>query len=187
MLLANLIVWNYPNGMSARRFFANRHGEIAWFAKTKKYYFDLDSVREPYDEKTKEIYRKDKRLNPGTVEKGRNPTNVWQICRLNGNSHERVGHPTQKPRAIIQRLMRSLSYPGSTIVDFFCGSGITTRVAIEEGRHSVCCDNDRSFLRHVSEQVKKINTIDMFDPIPDFQVSQCLDAAHPIFGARQLV
>ncbi len=48
MLLANLIVWNYPNGMSAHRFFANRHEEIAWFGKTSKYYFDLDSVREPY-------------------------------------------------------------------------------------------------------------------------------------------
>ncbi|WP_170245168.1 DNA-methyltransferase, partial [Pararhodospirillum oryzae] len=34
MLLANLIIWNYPNGMSAQRFFANRHEEIAWFAKT---------------------------------------------------------------------------------------------------------------------------------------------------------
>ena len=68
MLLANLIIWNYPNGMSAQRFFANRHEEIAWFAKTKKYYFDLDAVREPYDEETKAIYMKDKRLNPESVE-----------------------------------------------------------------------------------------------------------------------
>ena len=64
MRLVNLIVWNYPNGMSAHRFFANRHEEIAWFAKTKKYYFDLDSVREPYDEETKRVYMKDKRLRP---------------------------------------------------------------------------------------------------------------------------
>src|SRR4051812_29906747 len=90
MLLANLIIWNYPNGMSAQRFFANRHEEIAWFAKTKKYFFDLDAVREPYDEETKAAYMKDKRLNPESVEKGRNPTNVWRIGRLNGNSLERV-------------------------------------------------------------------------------------------------
>ena len=94
MLLANLIIWNYPNGMSAQRFFANRHEEIAWFAKTKKYFFDLDAVREPYDEETKAAYMKDKRLNPESVEKGRNPTNVWRMSRLNGNSRERVGHPT---------------------------------------------------------------------------------------------
>ena len=98
MRLVNLIIWNYPNGMSAQRFFANRHEEIAWFAKTKKYYFDLDVVREPYDEKTKALYKMDKRLRHETIDKGRNPTNVWQMPRLNANSKERVGHPTQKPR-----------------------------------------------------------------------------------------
>ena len=181
MLLANLIVWNYPNGMSARRFFANRHEEIAWFAKTKKYYFNLDSVREPYDERTKKLYRRDKRLNPESIEKGRNPTNVWRIGRLNGNSTERVGHPTQKPRAVIQRLVRALSYPGSTVVDFFGGSGVTTRVAIEEGRHSVCCDSDESFPDYVSRQVEKIDRVDLISPIPEYRIVQELDSNHPVF------
>jgi len=185
MLLANLIVWNYPNGMSARRFFANRHEEIAWFAKTKKYYFDLDSVREPYDEQTKGVYRKDKRLNPDTIEKGRNPTNVWRMGRLNGNSPERVGHPTQKPRTIIRRLMRSLSFPGSTVVDFFGGSGVTTRVAVEEGRHSVCGDTDRSFLRHVAKQLKKIDRPDGTEPIPEFELSGRLNETHPVFESAR--
>ena len=182
MLLVNLIIWVYPNGMSAHRFFANRHEEIAWFSKTKKYYFDLDSVREPYDEQKKQAYRKDKRLNHETIEKGRNPTNVWQIGRLNGNSKERVGHPTQKPRAVIQRLIRSISYPGSTVVDFFGGSGITTRVAIEEGRHSISCDNDQSFLRHVSQQI--INAKKDDKPIPRFEISTTMNRAHPAFRSR---
>jgi len=60
--LVNLIIWHYANGMSAHRFFANRHEEIAWFGKSSKYYFDLDAVREPYDEATKRSYLKDKRL-----------------------------------------------------------------------------------------------------------------------------
>ena len=98
MRLVNLIVWNYPNGMSAQRFFANRHEESAWFAKSKDYYFDLDAVREPYDDQTKRTYMRDKRLRPESVEKGRNPTNVWRLPRLNGNSRERVGHPTQQGR-----------------------------------------------------------------------------------------
>jgi site-specific DNA-methyltransferase (adenine-specific) len=142
MRLVNLIVWNYPNGMSAHRFFANRHEEIAWFGKTSGYHFDLDAVREPYDDRTRAIYMKDRRLRPESVEKGRNPTNVWRIQRLNGNSKQRVGHPTQKPRELIRRIVRSLSYPGSVILDFFGGSGITTRVAIEERRHSISCDID---------------------------------------------
>ena len=183
MLLANLIIWHYPNGMSARRFFASRHEEIAWFAKTRKYYFNLDAVREPYDEETKKLYRKDKRLNPESIEKGRNPTNVWRICRLNGNATERVGHPTQKPRAVVQRLIRALSYPGSTVIDFFGGSGITTRVAIEEGRHSICCDTDNSFLNYVSQQVKKIDCIDFMSPMPEYEIRKQLDNSHPVFSA----
>ena len=67
--------------MSAHRFFANRHEEAVWLSKTKKYYFDLDSVRVPFDEATKEMYKKDKRLNPESIDKGKNPTNVWEIER----------------------------------------------------------------------------------------------------------
>ena len=153
MLLVNLIVWSYPNGQSAQRFFANRHEEIAWFAKTSKYYFNLDAVREPYDEQTKRAYLKDKRLRPESVEKGRNPTNVWRINRLAGKSRERVGHPTQKPREVIRRLVRALSYPGATVLDFFAGSGTTTRVAIEEDRHSIASDIDPPFLEYLTKQL----------------------------------
>ena len=181
MLLVNLIIWNYPNGMSARRFFANRHEEIAWFAKSKKYYFDLDSVREPFDEETKKLYKKDKRLNADSIDKGRNPTNVWRMCRLNGNAKERVGHPTQKPKKVIQRLIESLSYPGSTVVDFFAGSGITTRVAIEEGRHSICGDDDKSYLAYVSQQISNIEIKPASSSIPEFLICENLDRQHPIF------
>lgn len=159
MRLVNLIIWNYPNGMSAQRFFANRHEEIAWFGKTKKYFFDLDSVREPYDEETKRLYLKDKRLRPESVEKGRNPTNVWRITRLNGNAKERVGHPTQKPHAVVQRIVRALSYPGSTVLDFFSGSCVTTRVCIEEARHSICSDIEPKTPEYLEAQLKIMQTV----------------------------
>jgi len=157
MRLVNLIVWHYPNGMSAQRFFANRHEEIAWFAKSRKYWFDLEAVREPYDEKTKQAYLKDKRLRAESVESGRNPTNVWRMGRLNGNALERVGHPTQKPAAVIRRLIRALSYPGSLVVDFFAGSCVTTRVAIEEGRNSICGDFDEKVLAYLKRQLGKVD------------------------------
>ena len=182
MLMVNLIVWNYPNGQSARRFFANRHEEIVWFAKTRKYYFDLDAVRETYDEETKKKYKRDKRLNPENIEKGRNPTNVWRMNRLNGNSLERVGHPTQKPREVIQRLVRSLSYPGSIIVDFFGGSGVTTRVAIEEGRHSICGDAGESFSRYVFDQIGMITDSRTLFPFAEYEITNKLDVSHPIFN-----
>ena len=85
---------------------------------------------------------KDKRLNPESVKKGKNPTNVWEIGRLNGNSLERVGHPTQKPLEIIRRFVKALSYPDSIVLDFFAGSGTTGRVCIEEKRNCIMCDTD---------------------------------------------
>jgi site-specific DNA-methyltransferase (adenine-specific) len=156
MLLANLIIWYYANGMSAHRFFANRHEEIAWFAKTRKYVFNLDAVRIPFDEATKAMYLRDKRLNPESVAKGKNPTNVWRIGRLNSNSLERVGHPTQKPRAVIRRLIEALSYPGSTVLDFFAGSGVSARMAAELGRHSISCDIDPNLIRYVERQFEDL-------------------------------
>lgn len=156
MLLANLIIWNYPNGMGAQRFFANRHEEIAWFGKTPKYYFDLDAVRQRLDPKVLEVYKRDKRLNADNLEKGINPTNVWRIPRLNGNSKERVGHPTQKPKELIERLVRSLSFPGSTVLDVFAGSGVTARVAVETGRHSISSDADVAFRTYLGRQLAQV-------------------------------
>ena len=151
--LVNTIVWYYKNGMSAHRYFANRHEEVIWLVKSNDYYFDLDSVRVPYSQEDLKSALKDKRLNPENTMKGKNPTNVWQIGRLNGNSRERVGHPTQKPVEIIERIVRSLSYPGAVVLDFFAGSGTVGRVCIAEGRHCLMCDKDPTsneyFDRHI--------------------------------------
>jgi site-specific DNA-methyltransferase (adenine-specific) len=154
----NLIIWYYKNGMSAHRFFANRHEEIVWLSKTKKYYFDLDSVREPFDDATKERYKKDKRLNPTSIDKGKNPTNVWEIGRLNGNSKERVGHLTQKPVELIRRIVKALSFEGSIVLDPFAGSGTTGRVCIEEGRHSLLVDTDNKLEDYLEKHIKQIES-----------------------------
>lgn len=155
----NLVIWYYKNGMSAHRFFANRHEEAVWLTKTKGYFFDLDSVRAPYDEESKKMALKDKRLIPENIEKGKNPTNVWEIGRLNGNSDERVGHPTQKPLEIIRRFVKSLSYPNSIVLDFFAGSGTTGRVCIEEGRHSILVDNDPQIIEYFNKHLDKMHKI----------------------------
>ncbi len=152
--LINTIIWYYKNGMSAHRYFANRHEEVIWLAKANDYYFDLDSVRIPYPEEDLKNALKDKRLNPENTMKGKNPTNVWQIGRLNGNSKERVGHPTQKPVEIIERFVKALSYPGSTVLDFFAGSGTTGRVCITEGRHCLMCDNNEDLKLYFNKHLE---------------------------------
>jgi len=154
----NLIIWYYKNGTGSQRFFANRHEEAVWLSKTNKYYFDLDSVRLPFDDATKQIYKKDKRLNPDNIDKGKNPTNVWEIGRLNGNSIERVGHVTQKPAEIIRRFVRALSFKDSIVLDFFAGSGTTGRVCIEEGRHSILIDVDSKLNNYFEKHINQINT-----------------------------
>jgi site-specific DNA-methyltransferase (adenine-specific) len=178
LLFVNLIIWYYKNGMSAHRFFANRHEEVAWLAKTKHYYFELDSVRIPFDEETKRLYRRDKRLNPASIEKGKNPTNVWEINRLNANSKERVGHPTQKPLEIIRRFVRALSCEGSLVLDFFAGSGTTGRVCVEEGRHSILVDSDAGLMDYFNLHLKN-STPSFFNRryeiVKDVDVSEFID------------
>lgn len=151
--LVNLIVWNYANGMSAHRFFASRHEEIAWYAKGPKYVFNLDAVREPFTEQQRAAYARDRRLRPESLAKGKNPTNVWRIGRLNANARERTGHPTQKPRAIYDRIIRALSRTGATVLDPFAGSGVCARVAIELGRHSISIDRDSAIRKHLDRQL----------------------------------
>ncbi len=186
--LVNMIIWNYPNGMSAHRFFANRHEEIIWLSKTSKYFFDLDAVREPFDEEIKRAYMKDKRLRPESIEKGRNPTNVWRMSRLNGNSKERVGHPTQKPKALIERLEKALSYEGSVVLDFFAGSAITTRVAMELGRHSISSDLSPDILSYFAKHMKNWQEPDFLEQrIPYRLLDRNTLEYHPIFGKNSKV
>jgi site-specific DNA-methyltransferase (adenine-specific) len=173
--LVNLIVWHYRNGMSAHRFFANRHEEIAWYARTRRYYFDLDAVRVPFDEASRRAYGRDRRLRPESLAKGKNPTNVWEVGRLNANAGERVGHPTQKPCALIRRLVRALSYPGSVVLDVFAGSGVTARVCVEEGRHSLVADRDpalRDYLRAHLRQLRGPLPVPAFKILEDVPVER---------------
>ena len=183
MRLVNMIIWNYPNGMGAQRFFSNRHEEIAWFGKTDKYFFNLDAVREQFDEETKRAYKKDKRLLAESIEKGKNPGNVWRMPRLNANSKERVGHPTQKPRIVIKRLVRALSFPGSIVLDFFAGSGVTTRVAIDEKRHSIAVDSSPTLYEYLGQQLADINHTAPLDKDYNFEILNDIEL-HPVYSKK---
>ena len=74
--------------------------------------------------------------------------------RLNGNSGERVGHPTQKPAAVIERLVKALSRPGDVVLDFFAGSGTTGRVCIATRRNCLMCDSDPAISDHFARHLE---------------------------------
>ena len=64
-----------------------------------------------------------------------------------------AGHPTQKPVELIARLVKSLSYPGAVVLDFFAGSGTVGRVCINEGRHCLMCDSDKKSLEYFDKHL----------------------------------
>ncbi|TVR53680.1 MAG: site-specific DNA-methyltransferase [Puniceicoccaceae bacterium] len=102
-------------------------------------YFNKDAVRLPYDEATIATYLRDKRYKDREarelhLRKGKYATNILRIPSLKGHSKEKLGHPSQKPAALIERLIASSSRPGDTVLDPFLGSGTTAAVAERLGR-----------------------------------------------------
>ncbi|HZO89548.1 MAG TPA: DNA methyltransferase [Chthonomonadaceae bacterium] len=74
-------------------------------------------------------------LGEGTL-----PVDYWQIDIENQASHTRTGYPTQKPEALLERILLASSNPGDLIADFCCGSGTTLAVAARLERQWIGCD-----------------------------------------------
>ncbi len=129
----NEIVWFYPSMSAARKQFPKKHDSILFYTKGKNWTFNGDKVREQYDEKTIRRYENDvifpggykARMNP----KGRLPYSVWQIPPLRNVSKERLGYPTQKPLALLERIIKASSNEGDLVFDPFCGCGTTVHAA----------------------------------------------------------
>ena len=71
------------------------------------------------------------------------PLDWWEISLLNKSAHERVSYATQKPEALLERIIKASSNPGDLILDCFCGSGTTAAVAEKLGRRWITCDLGR--------------------------------------------
>ena len=73
--------------------------------------------------------------------KGKSLTTLWDdVGRIGNTSSERIGYPTQKPEALIERIIKASSNEGDLIADFFCGSGTTAAVAEKLGRKWIATD-----------------------------------------------
>lgn len=69
---------------------------------------------------------------------------LWDdILPVQPQSDERLGYPTQKPEALLERIITASSNPGHTVADFFCGGGVTPAVAQRLGRRWIACDSSR--------------------------------------------
>ena len=111
------IVWHYTQGMGKTRGFSPRHDDILMFTKSSEYKFNLDNIRIP-----QKFYRERNNM------RGANPGDVWEFSHVHYSSPERQNHPTQKPEALIERMVLASSDELDCVLDPFCGSGTTLRV-----------------------------------------------------------
>ncbi len=140
----NEIIWYYQPGSAGKKDFGRKHDNILRYSKTKEYNFYPDSIREPYSPKTLERLKhkgaREKNVGKVTERGGRIPIDVWYYSSLQGNAKESLGYPTQKPEALLERIIKASSNPGDMILDPFCGCGTALAVAQRLGRRWIGID-----------------------------------------------
>ncbi|HWP98567.1 MAG TPA: site-specific DNA-methyltransferase [Syntrophomonadaceae bacterium] len=151
-LFINEIVWCYGGGSGARRHFHRKHDAILWYAKSQDYIFNPQY--RPY--------------SPGTRQRGltRVKGDKYQLHQegaimqdwwtdinkiLSPTAYENLKFPTQKPLALLQRIIASASLPGSLVADFYSGSGTLAQVCEQMERRWIACD-DSSIAIHTTMQ-----------------------------------
>lgn len=133
------IVWSYNWGGRKKTNFARKH-EYCWFySKGSSFLFNADSVRIPH--KMKKNVRNGATNNPlGTI-----PTCVWEKNN-HTTSLEYVGwHPTQKPIAILERIIQAYTNPGDVVIDPFSGSGSTMIASEKNSRVFLGSEIDKEY------------------------------------------
>ena len=132
----NELIWVYDFGARSKSKWSAKHDNIYWFAKDpNNYIFNYDEIdRIPY-------------MAPGLVGKekaalGKTPTDTWWQTIVPTNGKEKTGYPTQKPLAILERIVRVHSQPQDTVLDFFAGSGTTGEAATQNNRQFILVDQN---------------------------------------------
>lgn len=165
----NEIVWAYESGGRATRHFSRKHDVILMYRKTRKAYFDITQV--PIDRKTSRHNHMRRQVD----EMGRPyytiktngktytyyedapayPSDVWaDVSHLQQKDPERTGYDTQKPLALLRRIIRPTSRERDLVADLCFGSGTTLLCAAKENRRFVGAD---ASCAAVSTACKRLN------------------------------
>jgi site-specific DNA-methyltransferase (adenine-specific) len=146
----NEIVWCYRGGGSPKKDFGRRHDVIFRYSKTDNYTFIADRIRIPYqaeglgrtdDAMWGKHKGTDKVYKPNPL--GKIPEDRWQMNILNANDPERTGYPTQKPLALLKRIILASSNEGDIVFDPFCGCATTCVAAQQLGRNWIGIDIEK--------------------------------------------
>lgn len=141
--LLNEIVWVYHGPSPIRSAFKRKHDTILVYTKSDTYTFNVDDIRVPYDDKTVKTFKSSSKAGFGKtpdLERGKVPEDWWYFPVVARMHNERTGYPTQKPAALLDRIIKASSNPGDVVADFFCGSGTTMEVAAKLERCFIASD-----------------------------------------------
>lgn len=156
----NEIIWSYGARATVRKSgFPQKHDVLLVYSKTGKYFFSPLYVGQYKDPDLKRYNKVDeqgrryaliKRIRSGTGEvyygktypreEGAPMTDVWDIPTMASTSSERLGYATQKPEALLERIIKASSNEGDWVLDPFCGCGTTVSVAERLDRNWVGVD-----------------------------------------------
>jgi DNA modification methylase len=170
-ILRNDIIWAKPNGMpeSVTDRFSKRHEFIFLFAKSKKYFFDLDSVRETIKPETYERAKRNKNENPGSMIRngfrnwdktrqrflngiGKNPGDVsdfWAVNTQGNNTNHYASYNTK----LIDKPIIAGCPEGGIILDPFCGTGTTLKRAKELRRKYIGIEASKEYHKLAMQSV----------------------------------
>ena len=147
----NEIIWAYDYGGRPKDRWPAKHDSLLWYVKDPSCYtFNYEAVdRIPY-------------MAPGLVgpekaARGKTPTDVWWQTIVPTNGRERTGYPTQKPLAILERIVRVHSCPGDLVLDFFAGSGTAGEAATRNGRRYWLIDSSPDAVRVMARRLASSN------------------------------
>jgi DNA modification methylase len=159
----NEVIWDYSfRMMDLPSFFNRKHDTILFYARSDCSTFNMPKTewtREDLMASRKQAIHVDKEgvewiWMPGgkghsknklrrvdeILAEGKAVSDVWQIGIISSSSGERVDYPTQKPEALLERIIKTSSNPDDLVADFFGGSGTTAAVAEKLGRRWITCD-----------------------------------------------
>ena len=134
-------IWYYKNASRGKRRLARSHDVIFWYSKNpQKYTFNLEDILVPF-ESGMTAWRYTKGGQAGrTMPKGKTPDDVITMPSLNAMAKERLGYPTQKPLALLERIIKASSNEGDVVFDPFCGCATTLEAAHKLGRNWIGID-----------------------------------------------
>ena len=143
----NEIIWAYDYGARSKKRWSPKHDNILWYAKDpKRYTFRReDSDRIPYLAPTL--------VGAEKAARGKTPTDTWWNTIVSPTGKEKTGYPTQKPLAVLDRIVRVHSNPGDRVLDYFAGSGTTGEAAARAGRSAVLVDRHPEAVAVMAERL----------------------------------